>query len=60
MRAALALFIVGLALAACGGSEEKTVVVPQPAPATIVVPQGASVVCPGGAPAVYANGAYRC
>jgi hypothetical protein len=60
MRAALALFIVGLALAACGGSEEKTVVVPQQAPATIVVPQGASVVCPGGAPAVYANGAYRC
>lgn len=59
MRAALALVIVGLALAACGGDDEKTVVVPQPSP-TVVVPQGANVVCPSGAPAVYSNGAYRC
>jgi hypothetical protein len=50
MRAALVLLIIGLGLAACGGSD-KTVV---------VVPQGATVICPGGAPAVLSNGAYRC
>jgi hypothetical protein len=60
MRAALALFIVGLALAACGGGDTRTVVVPQPAPTTVVVPQGATVICPGGVPAVYSGGAYRC
>jgi hypothetical protein len=59
MRAALALMVVGLALAACGGDDTRTIVVPQPAP-TVVVPQGASVVCPSGAPAVYSGGAYRC
>jgi hypothetical protein len=59
MRATLALFVVALALAACGGTEERTVVVPQASP-TVVVPQGASVVCPNGTAAVLANGAYRC
>jgi hypothetical protein len=59
MRATLALLVVALTLAACGGTEERTVVVPQ-SPPTIVVPQGASVVCPNGTPAVLANGVYRC
>lgn len=67
MRATLALFIVALALAACGGAEERTVVVPQTSPTvvpqaspTVVVPQGASVVCPNGTAAVLASGVYRC
>ncbi len=59
MRATLALFIVGLALAACGGDDTRTVVVPQTAP-TVVVPHGAAVVCPKGSQAVYSAGAYRC
>ena len=50
MRATLALFIVGLALAACGGDDTRTV----------VVPQGAAVICPNGSQAVYSAGAYRC
>jgi hypothetical protein len=67
MRATLALFVVALALAACGGTEERTVVIPQSPPTvvpqaspTVIVPQGASVVCPNGTAAVLANGAYRC
>ena len=67
MRATLALFVVALALAACGGAEERTVVVPQTSPTvvpqaspTVVVPPGASVVCPNGAAAVLASGVYRC
>jgi hypothetical protein len=67
MRATLALFIVALTLAACGGTEERTVVVPQSPPTvipqaspTVVVPQGASVVCPNGTAAILANGLYRC
>lgn len=68
MRATLALCFVALALAACGGTEEKTVVVPQPQPAvvvpqaqpTVVVPQGANVVCPNGSTAIMVNGVYRC
>lgn len=59
MRATLALFIVGLALAACGGDDTRTVVVPQATP-TVVVPQGAAVICPNGSQAVYSAGAYRC
>ncbi|HZB93646.1 MAG TPA: hypothetical protein VE397_19510 [Stellaceae bacterium] len=68
MRATLALCFVALALAACGGGEDKTVVVPQSQPAVvvpqsppaIVAPQGASVVCPNGSSAVMVNGVYRC
>jgi hypothetical protein len=67
MRATLALFVVALALAACGGAEERTVVVPQTSPTvvpqaspTVVVPQGATVVCPNGTAAVLASGVYRC
>jgi hypothetical protein len=60
MRSTLVLVMVGLGLAACGGGE-KTVVVPQAAPATtVVVPQGATVVCPNGSSAVFSDGAYRC
>lgn len=68
MRAALALFVVGLALAACS-SEPRIVTVPQPAPTvvapqaaapTVVAPQGANVACPNGAPAVYSHGVYQC
>jgi ABC-type glycerol-3-phosphate transport system substrate-binding protein len=62
MRAALAMMIVGLGLAACGGGE-RTVVVPQAAAApstTVVVPQGATVICPGGRTATFSDGAYRC
>jgi hypothetical protein len=51
MRAVLVMIIIGVGLTACGGHEDRTVV---------VVPQGATVICPGGAPAVLSNGAYRC
>jgi hypothetical protein len=67
MRATLALLVVALALATCGGTEERTVVVPQASPTvvpqaspTVVVPQGASVVCPNGTAAILASGVYRC
>jgi uncharacterized lipoprotein len=64
MRATLALFSVALTLAACGSTEERTVVVPQTQPTvvqtppTVVVPQGAS--CPNGSQAVMVSGVYRC
>ena len=59
MRRIFALTAFCLLLAACG-HDEKTVVVPQTAPATVIVPQGATVICPGGTPAVMTGGAYRC
>jgi hypothetical protein len=62
MRTTLAIVILGLGLAACGGDDrhERTVVVQPQQPATVVVPQGAAVVCPSGSTAVYSAGAYRC
>ena len=47
------LFLVGLvplALAGCGGSEERIVVVnPQPGQTVVVPPSGPARVCPSGA-----------
>jgi hypothetical protein len=50
MRAVLAVFLVSIGLAACGGSDNRPVVVTQPPGSTVVVPpSGAPRVCPSGA-----------
>lgn len=52
--------IAALALGACGGTEEKTVVVNPPSPA-VAAPSGSTVVVPsGGQVRVCPNGAYAC
>jgi len=56
---ALAL-IAPLALGACGGTEEKTVVVNPPSPSVAASSGSTVVVPPGGSVGVCPNGAYTC
>lgn len=50
MRTALLFMVTAFALAACGGSDNRPVVVNPPAGSTVVVPQsGSPRVCPDGA-----------
>ena len=59
-RRALCGALIALALAACGGTEEKTVVVNPPAPA-VAAPSGSTVVVPpGGQVRVCPSGVYSC
>jgi hypothetical protein len=56
MRAWLALLAATWSLGGCISYSDH----PNPAPPTVVVPQGSTVVCPNGSSAIYSNGAYRC